>query len=98
MQIDLYDKLSCLDKENNWRSLKKVFSYKRKQDVVRDICIIVWQFGSPVFLQSDNGKEFRNKLLESFKLLWPFLDIVDGRQRKPQGTQGNGLMEISRVC
>lgn len=41
-------------------------------------------FGAPHILQSDNGKEFRNSLVETLKTFWPDLLIVHGRPRHPQ--------------
>jgi hypothetical protein len=45
-------------------------------------------FGAPLILQSDNGLEFRNQVVSSLKLLWPGIQIVHGRSRKPS-TQGS---------
>ena len=45
-------------------------------------------FGVPVILQSDNGKEFRNEIIEALKVLWSGLQIVHGRARHPQ-SQGS---------
>lgn len=42
----------------------------------------------PSILQSDNGKEFRNQVITSLKVLWPELKICHGRPRHPQ-SQGS---------
>ena len=44
--------------------------------------------GAPIVLQSDNGREFVNEVLEALKLLWPGLQIIHGRPRHPQ-SQGS---------
>ena len=41
-----------------------------------------------MILQSDNGKEFRNKLVSDLTKLWPNLKIIHGRPRHPQ-SQGS---------
>ena len=98
MQIDLVDMQSCPDGEYKWAlncqdhltkfcHLRPIKS-KSALDVAKELYIFFCQFGAPVILQSDNGKEFRNKLVESLKLLLPGLDIVHGRARRPQ-TQGS---------
>ncbi|CAF0900380.1 unnamed protein product [Brachionus calyciflorus] len=44
--------------------------------------------GEPYLLQSDNGREFRNQILLSFKSMWPDVSFVHGRARHPQ-SQGS---------
>ncbi len=46
------------------------------------------ELSAPLLLQSDNGKEFRNQVVRGLKMLWPSLQIVHGRSRRPQ-TQGS---------
>ena len=41
-----------------------------------------------MILQSDNGKEFRNQVITSLKLLWPDIVLCHGRPRHPQ-SQGS---------
>ena len=41
-----------------------------------------------VFLQSDNGKEFRASVVENLRTFWPELKIVHGRPRHPE-SQGS---------
>jgi len=57
-------------------------------EVAKELYFIFSQFGAPIILQSDNGTEFRNKVVKSLKTLWPGLEIVHGRARRPQ-TQGS---------
>ena len=44
--------------------------------------------GCPLILQSDNGKEFVNKVIKRLKQLWPECVLVRGRPRHPQ-SQGS---------
>jgi len=44
--------------------------------------------GCPLILQSDNGKEFVNKVIKKLKTLWPECILVRGRPRQPK-TQGS---------
>ena len=45
-------------------------------------------FGVPAILQSDNGREFRNQIINALKDLWPDMKIIHGRARHPQ-SQGS---------
>ena len=44
--------------------------------------------GAPNILQSDNGREFVNKVITELTILWPDLKLVHGRPRHPQ-SQGS---------
>ena len=44
--------------------------------------------GAPNILQSDNGREFVNKIITELTTLWPDLKLVHGRPRHPQ-SQGS---------
>ncbi|CAB4395070.1 unnamed protein product [Rhizophagus irregularis] len=51
---------------------------------------IFCQFGPPIILQSDNGKEFTAQIIKNLVDLWPGLKLVNGRPRHPQS---QGLIE-----
>jgi hypothetical protein len=51
---------------------------------------IFYIFGAPVILQSDNGREFVNKIINDLKIMWPALKIVHG---KPLRIQIQGSVE-----
>jgi transposase InsO family protein len=51
---------------------------------------IFCQFGPPVILQSDNGKEFTSRVIISLAELWPGIRLVNGR---PRYSQSQGLVE-----
>ena len=98
MQIDLVDYQSLPHGEYKWilnaqdhmtkfchlRPLKA----KSASEVAWALYKIFCRCGAPCILQSDNGREFRNNLVSSLKLLWPGLEIVHGRARTLQ-TQGS---------
>ena len=41
-------------------------------------------FGVPSILQSDNGREFRNMVVQALTVMWPDMKFVHGRARHPQ--------------
>jgi hypothetical protein len=61
---------------------------KEGVEVAKHLYLIFCEFGAPLLLQSDNGLEFRNQVVAGLKILWPDLQIVHGRSRRPQ-TQGS---------
>jgi hypothetical protein len=58
---------------------------------------IFCQFGSPIILQSDNGREFTANIISNLVQLWPSLKLVNGRPRHPQSQgmveRGNSILE-----
>ena len=46
-------------------------------------------FGAPVILQSDNGREFVAEIIEELKLIWPGMNIVHVKPRHPQSQGSN---------
>lgn len=97
-QVDLIDFQSIPDGEYKWllnyqdHSTKYVclrpLRSKHAVNVAEELLKIFLQFGAPSILQSDNGREFANKIVEELKILWPQLLIVHGRPRHPQ-SQGS---------
>jgi len=45
-------------------------------------------FGAPFILQSDNGREFANKIIQNLADMWPGMKLVQGKQRYSQ-SQGS---------
>jgi len=98
MQIDLIDFRTLPDGEFNWilncqdHFTKFVFLLPLKNktaiEVAKGLIQVFGFIGAPRILQSDNGKEFRNSVIEALKLLWPDLTTVHGRARRPQ-SQGS---------
>ena len=63
---------------------------KTAAEVAYNLIDIFTLFGAPSILQSDNGREFANKIVEDLKLLWSELKIVHG---KPRHSQSQGSVE-----
>ena len=63
---------------------------KSATNVAKELLDIVYVFGAPSVLQSDNGREFSNRIIESLKEMWPGLSIVHG---KPRDSQSQGSVE-----
>jgi len=68
------------------RTLKSKTGEKVATDILDIFCI----FGAPVILQSDNGREFVNKIIKYLKTMWSTLKIVHG---KPHHSQSQGSVE-----
>lgn len=101
-QVDLIDMQTCLD-----GNFKYILNYqdhlskylvlrplqtKRAEEVAYCLIDIFCILGAPSVLQSDNGREFANRIVEELKLLWPQLSIVHG---KPRHSQSQGSVERS---
>ncbi|XP_026811263.1 KRAB-A domain-containing protein 2-like [Rhopalosiphum maidis] len=63
---------------------------KRAEEVAKHLIDIFCIFGAPMILQSDNDREFVNKIIEDLKEMWDTLKIV---HRKPRHTQSQGSVE-----
>ncbi|XP_071052347.1 KRAB-A domain-containing protein 2-like [Onthophagus taurus] len=68
----------------------KPLETKRADEVALHILEIFLLFDDPTILQSDNGREFCNKLIESLQKMWPELKLVHG---KPRHSQSQGSVE-----
>ncbi|KAF0702823.1 KRAB-A domain-containing protein 2-like, partial [Aphis craccivora] len=97
-QVDLIDFQSVPDRKYKWIlnyqdhntkciSLRPMES-KRAIEVSTHLQSIFLTFGAPSILQSDNGREFVNCVIDELKQLWPECVIVHGRPRHPQ-SQGS---------
>jgi hypothetical protein len=67
-----------------------VTTSKRVEQVACVFFHIFCLFGAPASLQSDNGREFCNELINSVYEMWPDLNIVHG---KPRHSQSQGRVE-----
>ena len=63
---------------------------KTSEEVAYNLVDIFMLFGAPSILQSDNGREFSNKIVNNLKEYWPSLKIVHG---KPCHSQSQGSVE-----
>lgn len=100
-QVDLIDMQSQADGEYRFimvyqdhvtkfvqiRALKT----KRAEEVTKhNIIYIFCIFGAPMILQSDNGREFVNQIINDLKCMWDNLKIVHS---KPRNSQSQGSVE-----
>ena len=99
-QVDLIDFQSQSDKDFEFIMvyqdhltkfvILRALKTKTAAEVAYNLIDIFTLFGAPSILQSDNGREFANKIVEDLKLLWPELKIVHG---KPRHSQSQGSVE-----
>jgi hypothetical protein len=99
-QVDLIDFQSHPDGEHKFIMvyqdhltkfvLLHALKNKTAQEVAQKLVDIFTIIGAPSILQSDNGWEFRNQIVESLKSIWPELKIVHG---KPRHSQSQGSVE-----
>lgn len=68
----------------------KPLKSKTAKEVSNNLIDIFTLIGAPSVLQSDNGREFVNAIIDSLKLLWPELKIIHG---KPRHSQSQGSVE-----
>ena len=83
--------LHVADRRSNF-TLAFPLPFKSAKDVANALQKHVFSiFGLPSILQSDNGREFINKLIEEVISSWPGqVQLVSGRPRHPQS---QGLIE-----
>ncbi|XP_022817975.1 KRAB-A domain-containing protein 2-like [Spodoptera litura] len=65
---------------------------KTAEEVSKTLLVIFCIFGSPSILQSDNGREFANRVVKNLTQVWPGLKIVYG---KPRHSQVQGSVECA---
>ncbi|XP_031334186.1 KRAB-A domain-containing protein 2-like [Photinus pyralis] len=97
-QVDLIDFQSMPDSKFKWimnyqdHSTKFIFlralESKRAEEVAKELLSIFLLIGAPKILQSDNGREFVNRIITDLKTMWPECLLVHGRPRHPQ-SQGS---------
>nr|XP_022912037.1 KRAB-A domain-containing protein 2-like [Onthophagus taurus] len=63
---------------------------KTAEEVAKVLLNIFCIFGAPSILQSDNGREFANKIVENLISMWTGLKIIHG---KPRHSQSQGSVE-----
>jgi hypothetical protein len=65
-------------------------THKRTEEVAYVLSDIFITFGTSAILQSDNGKEFTNKVIIELCSMWEELKIVHG---KPRHSKSQGSVE-----
>ena len=99
-QVYLIDKQSQADGENKWIfvyqdhltkfvQLRPVTS-KRAPEIAYQLLDVLSIFDIPNILQSDNGREFVNSIIDEHRSMWEGLKIVHG---KPRNSQSQGSVE-----
>ncbi|CAM9380087.1 unnamed protein product, partial [Heterosigma akashiwo] len=68
---------------------------KSAASVAQELLAIFHIQGAPLLLQSDNGREFVNKVIQNLEAIWPGLKIIHGRPRHSQ-SQG-GVERLNRT-
>ncbi|CAN0008561.1 unnamed protein product, partial [Heterosigma akashiwo] len=68
---------------------------KSAASVAQELLAIFHIQGAPLLLQSDNGREFVNKVIQNLEAMWPGLKIMHGRPRHSQ-SQG-GVERLNRT-
>lgn len=101
-QVDLIDMQSEPDKDYrfimNYQdhltkfTILRPLKTKTAEEVAYQLIDIFCLFGAPCILQSDNGREFVNKIIKSLADMWPGMKLVNG---KPRHSQSQGSVERS---
>ncbi|XP_025830882.1 SCAN domain-containing protein 3-like [Agrilus planipennis] len=71
-------------------TLLRPLKTKTAEEVVYYLVDIFCIFGAPFTLQSDNDREFSNKIIKNMTELWPGMKLVHG---KPRHSQSQGFVE-----
>ena len=54
------------------------------EEMAYQLMEIFCMFGAPFILQSDNGREFANKIIQNLADMWPGMKLVHGKPRHSQ--------------
>ena len=81
-----------LSKEMTTTSSNFIHIPQTAEKVAYQLLDIFCMFGVPFILQSDNGREFTNKIIQNLADLWPRMKLVHG---KPKHSQSQGSVERS---
>jgi len=65
---------------------------KTAEEVAYQLLYIFCMFSAPFILQSDNDREFANKIIQNLADMWPGMKLVHG---KPRHSQSQGSVERS---
>ncbi|KAK3911558.1 SCAN domain-containing protein 3 [Frankliniella fusca] len=88
VQVDLIDMQTCPDGDYRFIMVLqdhlakfihlRALTRKEAAQVADAIVPIFLDFGAPSILQSDNGREFANAVINSMQEMWPELRVVHG--------------------
>jgi len=62
------------------------------EEVAYQLMEIFCMFGAPFILQSDNGRQFANRIIQNLADMWPGMKLMHG---KPRHSQSQGSVERS---
>jgi hypothetical protein len=62
-------------------TIRRPLKSKTAEEVAYQLMDIICMFGAPFILQSDNGREFANKIIQNLAEMWPGMKLVHGKQR-----------------
>ncbi|XP_055932280.1 KRAB-A domain-containing protein 2-like [Argiope bruennichi] len=108
-QVDLIDMQSQADNEFKFIMVYKdhltkfvllrPLQSKRAEEVALHVLDIFLIFIAPCILQSDNGREFVNSIIEQLRTYWPELKIVHGKTRHSQcqGSVGRANQDVENM-
>jgi hypothetical protein len=69
-------------------TILRALPYKRPEGIAQVLFDMFALLGCPAILQSDNGREFVNRVVNEVLKLWPGCKFVHGRPRHPQSQVG----------
>jgi len=64
------------------------------KEIACQLMDIFCMFGAPFILQSDNGHEFTNKIIQNLADMWPGMKLVHGKLKY---SQSHGSVERSKM-
>ncbi|XP_050305084.1 KRAB-A domain-containing protein 2-like [Anthonomus grandis grandis] len=87
--------------EKKYKKVAEHYS-KKAVEVTKELLNIFLNFGAPIVLQSDNGREFTANIIKKLGCLWPALVLVNVTPRYPQSQEsverGNCVVKESLVA
>ena len=73
-------------------TIRRPLKSKTAKEVTYQLMDIFCKFGAPFILQSDNGREFANEIIQNLADMWQGMKLV---HRKPKHSQIQGSFERS---
>jgi IS30 family transposase len=67
---------------------------KTAKEVAYQLMDMFCMFGAPFILQSDNGREFANKIVQILAEMWPGMKLMHGKPRQSQGSVERSNQEV----
>jgi hypothetical protein len=108
-QCDLIDMQSQPDGDFKWIlhyqdhalkfSVLRALVSKEASTVANELFMIFCLIGAPLILHTDNGKEFTASVILALQVLWPSMQLINGRARHPQsqGSVERGNQDVEKM-